>query len=105
MPAFIGIDIAKSSFEADIHGTTRQFDNNDKGARALMKATDADSIYIIEATGNYSVGLADALCADGRRVKIVNPLSAKRFAQLKLKRTKTDPIDAQLLTEYGQIAS
>lgn len=105
MPAFIGIDIAKSSFDADVHGTIRHFDNNDIGAKALMKATDADSVYIIEATGNYSVGLADALCAAGRRVKLINPLSAKRFAQLKLKRTKTDPIDAHLLSQYGQIAS
>ena len=105
MSTYIGIDIAKATFDADINGAIRQFKNNAAGAKALMKATAADSTYIIEATGNYSVMLAEALYADDRRVKIVNPLSAKRFAQLKLKRTKTDPIDAHLLSQYGEIAT
>lgn len=104
MPTYIGIDIAKLSFEADIDGVIHHFKNNAAGAKALMKATGADSMYIIEATGNYSVSLAEALFADDRHVKLVNPLSAKRFAQMKLKRTKTDPIDAHLLSQYGAMS-
>ena len=33
---------------------------------------------------------------------VVNPLQIKRFAQTKLKRTKTDKVDAALIAEYGE---
>lgn len=104
MPTYIGIDIAKSTFDADIKGSVRQFTNDDTGARALLKATRPSNIYIIEATGNYSTRLAEALCRANRRVKLVNPLAAKRFAQSQLSRSKTDKIDAQLLTAFGPSA-
>jgi transposase len=35
-------------------------------------------------------------------VSVVNPLPIKRFAQTKLKRTKTDLVDAALIAEYGE---
>jgi transposase len=100
----IGIDIAKKSFQADIDGKLHEFANDASGSEALIALTDAASIFIIEATGNYSWRLAESLHAAERRVKIINPLSARRFAQLRLKRSKTDRIDARLLSEYGAIA-
>lgn len=105
MQHYIGIDIAKASFEADIHGSLRHFSNDASGAASLIAATSGESIFIIEATGSYSVRLAEALYAAERRVKVINPLSARRFAQLRLKRTKTDRVDARLLSDYGAIAS
>ena len=105
MQQYIGIDIAKLSFEADINGTIRRFGNDDQGAAKLLGSTTADSIYIIEATGNYSTRLAEALAGADRHVKLINPLSSRRFAQLRLRRTKSDRLDAQLLTQYGAIAT
>lgn len=35
-------------------------------------------------------------------MSVVNPLQIKRFAQTKLKRTKTDLVDAALIAEYGE---
>lgn len=105
MQCYIGIDIAKASFEADIHGSLQHFSNDAKGAAALVSATQSESIFIIEATGNYSARLAEALVTAKRRVKLVNPVSARRFAQLRLQRTKTDRVDARLLSDYGAIAS
>jgi len=105
MQHYIGIDIAKASFEADIHGSLKHFSNDAHGAAELVSATTAESIFIIEATGNYSARLAEALVSAERRVKLVNPLSARRFAQLRLKRTKTDRVDARLLSDYGAIST
>jgi transposase len=50
----------------------------------------------------YSVQLALALYEKGMKVSVVNPLQIKRFAQTKLKRTKTDLVDAALIAEYGE---
>jgi transposase len=49
--------------------------------------------------------MAEALYAAERHVKLINPLSARRFAQLRLRRTKSDPLDARLLSDYGAIAT
>jgi transposase len=46
--------------------------------------------------------LAIALYEKGIKVSVVNPLQIKRFAQTKLKRTKTDLVDAALIAEYGE---
>jgi transposase len=100
----IGIDIAKKSFQADINGKLHEFTNDASGSAALLSLTDQASVFIIEATGNYSWRLAESLYAAERRVKMINPLSARRFAQLRLKRSKTDQIDARLLSDYGTIA-
>ncbi len=56
----------------------------------------------MEATGVYSLQLAIALYEKGVKVSVVNPLQIKRFAQTKLKRTKTDQVDAGLIAEYGE---
>jgi len=50
----------------------------------------------------YSLQLAIALYEKGIKVSVVNPLQIKRFAQTKLKRTKTDQVDAALIAEYGE---
>ena len=50
----------------------------------------------------YSLQLAVALYEKGIKVSVVNPLQIKRFAQTKLKRTKTDQVDAALIAEYGE---
>ena len=104
MQQAIGIDIAKKSFQADINGKLHEVTNDANGSQALLSLTDQTSVFIIEATGNYSWRLAEALYAAERRVKMINPLSARRFAQLRLKRSKTDQIDARLLSDYGAIA-
>lgn len=46
----------------------------------------------------YSLPLALALYEKGIKISMVNLLQIKRFAQTKLKRTKTDQVDAALIT-------
>jgi transposase len=50
----------------------------------------------------YSLQLAIALYEKGIKVSVVNPLQINRFAQTKLKRTKTDLVGAVLIAEYGE---
>lgn len=58
---------------------------------------------MIAATGPYYVRLATYLHQQDVGVAVVNPLVIKRFAQMRLRRTKTDQADAQLIAAYGEL--
>jgi transposase len=104
MQQFVGVDIAKRTFHADVHGQVRAFSNDAAGAAELLELTSPESIYILEATGSYSRRLAEAIYSCERQVRLINPLSSRRFAQLQLRRVKNDRVDARLLTEYGSVS-
>ena len=55
----------------------------------------------MEATGYYHYRLAQYLFKNGIDVSVVNPLSVKRFIQMKLAKVKTDKSDAKAICEYG----
>lgn len=84
--------LAKGSFEQTAAGHARL-------VTKLLKLAPAH--VVMEATGIYHLDLAIALDRAGLPVSVINPRSAKRFAQLKLKGSKTDSIDAGLLADYG----
>jgi transposase len=103
---YTGIDVAKDSFVAATRLadklTTTLHNKDKKGIASFIKSLPSHSWCIMEATGVYSLQLAIALYEKGIKVSVVNPLQIKRFAQTKLKRTKTDQVDAALIAEYGQ---
>jgi transposase len=103
---YTGIDVAKDSFVAATSRegkvTTTLHHNDKKGIAGFLKILPSQTWCIMEATGVYSLQLAIGLYEKGIKVSVVNPLQIKRFAQTKLKRTKTDKVDAALIAEYGQ---
>lgn len=103
---YTGIDVAKDSFvvASRLAGkiTTSMYNNDKKGIAGFLKSIPGNTWCIMEATGVYSLQLAVALYEKGIKVSVVNPLQIKRFAQTKLKRTKTDQVDAALIAEYGE---
>lgn len=62
----------------------------------------ADSLLVMEATGAYWQGAATALVAAGWAVAVVSPGSARHYAQARLRRAKTDAVDAAALAAYGR---
>ena len=58
---------------------------------------------MMEATGYYHYKLAQFLYKNGIAVSVVNPLSVKRFIQMKLAKVKTDKSDAKSIYDYGVI--
>ena len=56
----------------------------------------------MEATGYYHYQLAYFLVDHHIAVSVENPLSIKRFIQMKLSRVKTDKSDAKMICLYGQ---
>ena len=61
-----------------------------------------ETLTIMEHTGVYHLRLAFYLWERGYTVVVCNPLQVRRFAQSKIKRTKTDRIDSALLVEYAE---
>lgn len=97
-----GVDISKDVF--DVHGSDNghdQFKNNEKGFAAFLKILPEDSIVVMEATGYYHYRLAQFLYKNNVVVLVVNPLSVKRFIQMKLAKVKTHKSDAKAICEYA----
>lgn len=55
----------------------------------------------MEATGYYHYRLAQFLYKNNVMVSVVNPLSVKRFIQMKLVKVKTDKSDAKAICDYA----
>jgi transposase len=97
-----GVDISKDVF--DVHGSAsghHQFKNDAKGFASFLKAIPQESLVVMEATGYYHYRLAQFLYKNNVMVSVVNPLSVKRFIQMKLAKVKTDKSDAKAICEYA----
>lgn len=100
---YFGIDISKDVFDVmGSNGTFYQFENNHKGFRAFLKLLDAKSHCVMEATGYYHCRLAYFLQDNTIMTSVENPLSVKRFIQMKLSKIKTDKSDAKMICQYAQ---
>lgn len=99
-----GVDISKDVFDVvccdDAH---HQFENTPKGFNSFLKVISHGSLVVMEATGYYHYRLAQYLYKKGVVVSVVNPLSVKRFIQMKLAKVKTDRSDARAICEYGKV--
>jgi len=69
---------------------------------SIFKSRSAGARVVLEATGNYSVDLALTLVAANIPVMVANPLATRRFADAKLRRAKTDRIDALDLLDFAE---
>lgn len=108
--AYLGIDIAKSTFHVAllIDGCTadRNFPNTAKGFAKL--ATWLNNHHVqglhacMEATGRYGDNLAHWLFNQGHLVSVVNPAAMHHYASVRLHRNKTDKVDAATIAEYCQ---
>ena len=102
----IGIDVSKLKF--NIHFLEKnidaEFENNLNGFKKflswLKKHKVLNSKICMESTGVYSYHLASFLFEKAFCVYVINPFCIKSFAGSKLKRIKTDKVDAQLIAEF-----
>jgi transposase len=71
--------------------------------RLLTLQPDRAAIHVtMEVTGNYHVHLAHFLHGQGFGVSVVNPIQARRYAEVFLQREKTDALDALTLARMGR---
>ncbi len=108
---YLGLDIAKASFDAYLIPSTGQhharFPNTQAGHEYLVvwlarhRPPDSPALHAcMEATGNWGLDLAAFLHAAGITVSIVNPRQIKAFGESELARNKTDKLDAALIARF-----
>lgn len=101
---FYGVDISKDVFDVmNSKGEYFQLSNDENGFKKLAKTIKKGSLVVMEATGYYHYCLAQFLYQKGYFVSVVNPLSVKRFIQMKLSKVKTDKSDAKAICEYALV--
>ena len=107
---YVGIDVSAKTLQVAMDGSDGvrdlEFSNDADGHKKLCKVLTKKGVSVrvcLEATGNYSLDVAIALTATkGVEVMIVNPRSARHFADAQLRRAKTDRVDARALLDYAQ---
>lgn len=105
----LGIDISKSTFDVALLDdesiySSGHFTNSRAGFQSLrrwLSNRSVDTLHAcMEATGRFGDGLATFLLAEGYVVSRVNPLRISAYSKVKLKRSKTDKMDAKLIADY-----
>ncbi|WP_420380879.1 IS110 family transposase [Marivita sp.] len=102
----VGIDISKETLDAyrTDDGTHKQFENDKKGLRALLRWIGESVVLVVfEATGAYHRGLELELADASVPFVKVNPKQARRFVQAIGKRAKTDRVDTAMLARMGAV--
>lgn len=103
-PVYVGMDVAKATLQVHLQGRQIQFNNDPTGHVQLCKKLGGLPLahVVCEATGGYEDAVARAFATAQIPVSVVNPAQVRYSAQAQGKRAKTDPLDAALLTDYGQ---
>jgi transposase len=106
---YAGIDVCKASLDLDVlepdgDGLARRFANTDAGIRSLViclaKCLGGRPCRVtLEPTGRFHLAVWRALDAAGAEVVLLNPLRARRFAEVMGYLAKTDVIDARVLAQ------
>lgn len=114
----IGIDVAKDSF-LFTYGTLNNnqeikitepvtCDNNSNGFQKLMsyikknkKSSEAPIYFVMEATGVYYENLAYFLNEKHQKVIVTLPNKIKHFSKTLDIKSKTDRLDARMITQFG----
>ena len=114
----VGIDVSMDDFEVRF-GTidtsqeehiskSETFKNNITGFRKFLKwviskkvSESLPIIFVMEVTGVYHERLSHFLYEKGHQVVIVLPNKMRNYAKSLETKSKTDPIDAMVITRFG----
>ena len=107
--SFLGIDVAKGSFDVSFDSgpsPVERFANERRAigrlVRRLGAAVTPPRLIALEATGGYENKLLHALLDAGLPVARLNPLRVRRFAQSRGVLAKTDAIDARVIADFAR---
>lgn len=107
---YAGLDVAKATLQFSLCGVSYEIQNTSAGHKRILRLLgEAEAArpgsraqVVMEATGGYEAAVVAALHAAGQPLSVIQPARARHFAHAKAKRAKTDPIDADVLADFGQ---
>lgn len=103
----IGIDVAKKELEIHTYEASLKLpksiaNNKTQISKFIKKLKKAEDVHLIfEATGGYEQLLLLLLQAEGIKASRITPTFVRDFAKAQGILSKTDSIDAKVLTDYG----
>jgi transposase len=105
----VGIDVSKKTLDVTLlnekGGKRRKRVANSRQGIAdlvnwLQKQTNSVSHVCMESTSVYWEEVAEALHEAGHHVSVVNPVRIKGYAMSQLRRSKTDPLDGDVIADF-----
>ena len=102
----VGIDVSKTRLDASAGGAeVRSFVNDVEGIAAIVEWLKAQGVDLVvcEPTGGYEEPLVHSLRQAGVPMHLAHPNKVRAFAQASGRLAKTDRLDAQVLSRYGQV--
>ena len=103
---YVGIDVAKDWLDVAQRpgGEAWRVASDETGVAALVERLKGvrPTLVVLEATGGLQIPAVAALAAAGLRTVVVNPRQVRQFAGATGRLAKTDAIDAQGLTQFGE---
>jgi len=114
----VGIDVAYKSFDARFGTTNTQqqitlspsksFNNSLAGFKLFLRwikkyvlSDNIPLVFVMEATGVYYEQLAHFLFQQGYQVAVILPNKIRNYAKSLESKSKTDPLDAAVITRFG----
>jgi transposase len=106
-PAYAGVDISKEGLDVSLVGQPPcRYANDTTGIAALIKVLKKlpQPVQVVcEPSGGYERDLLSALWTAGLAVSLVHAARIRAFARAQGLLAKTDPIDAVVLREFGEL--
>jgi transposase len=109
----IGIDVSKDKLDLAIRLSDQKyiesgFTNDTQGINSLcafLKRQEAAQAapLVIESTGDYHLQSALMIKQRGFNVKLINPITTKRYQKSSIRNAKTDKIDARRLSDMATL--
>lgn len=113
---YVGIDVSQEHLDAavvDARGNliraAQRYDNTGSGFEKLGKDSEAlgrslgqPIAYAMEASGVYHLGLLSFLLEKGARVWSFNPILLSGERKSRVRKTKTDALDAELIAQFAR---
>lgn len=104
---FVGVDVSKAALDVAVRpdGVVWRVDNDKAGICDLVRRLGQlkPASIVLEATGGYERAAAKALFKAGLPVAVVNPRQPRAYARATGQLAKTDRIDAQVLSQFGEV--
>ncbi len=107
MKTYVGIDVAKKTFDLNFSGNKKvyHFKYDQAGIEKCIEQLTKNQVVLVvlEATGGYERQLLVALKSADLPVARVNPRKVRDFARAQGITAKTDAIDARVIADYAAL--
>lgn len=108
MEAYIGVDISKAKLDVTLlvekKKRRKRVNNSESGIDQLQKWLKKQGVseghICMESTSVYWELVAEKMSDAAYKVSVVNPVRIKGYAMSQLRRSKTDPVDGDVIADF-----